>query len=535
MKLNWRRAVRVCLTVMVWHSHQLAGATDYFVTIGGGYSPAGNQASLEANVLFYQRILREKHPGPRVHDIFFADGMDPGQDLQVEAESDQPVRPAMELIAALHRRGRPAARWIRNRNHEVPDIAGAIDPELVRKAIERISQTAQTGDRLIVYVTAHGDEAEEDDDPFNTSISCWNEKEIRMRELTEWLDKLPEQMPVVMVMAQCYCGGFSQALFEGADPESGVAKRTRVGFFAQQYDLPAAGCRPDIENDEEYSSYFWGALIGQSRTGKPMPGCDADGNGRVSFDEAHAQALIAARTVDISLKTSDVLVRTVSRIPNYTLAAETARWLNSDRSEDQPESLEETPEDANLLGMTGPVEKLLNGTSPATRRVVIELGRELELPVTVDVTEVLGALQQHRVNSPLLRGDGPQGRGPGRRSNSGRRELLAEVTEKWPELGDPETWEKSELLTSDDQLVLLREIEALPSYAKYQERREEREKQAEQVDEYELRGVKYRRLVDTLESIVLAKNLRRVGTAEEIAGYERLRRLEGSELSPKSR
>ncbi len=535
MSLNWRCAVAAILAVGIWLAAQSAEATDYFVTIGGGYSPAGNQASLEANVLFYQRILREKHPGPRVHDIFFADGMDPGHDLQVEAESDQPVRPAMELIAALHRRGGPAAKWIRNRNHEIPDIAGAIDPELVRKAIERISQKAKDGDRLIVYVTAHGDEAEEDDDPFNTSISCWNEKEIRMSELTEWLDKLPEQMPVVMVMAQCYCGGFSQTLFEGADPENGVAKRTRVGFFAQQYDLPAAGCRPDIENDEEYSSYFWGALIGQSRTGKPMPGCDADGNGRVSFDEAHAQALIAARTVDISLKTSDVLVRTVSRIPNYTLAAETARWLNSDRSEDEPEAPDATPADANLLRMKGPVEELLKGTSPATRRVVVELGRELELPMTVDVTQVLGALQKHRVNRPLERGGGAQGRGPGRRSNSGRRELLAEVAEKWPELGDPEAWEKSELLKSDDQLALLQEIEALPGYAKYKERREAREKQAQAVDEHELRGVKYRRLVDTLESIVLAKNLRRIGTAEEIAGYERLRRLEGSELTPKSR
>ena len=266
---------------------------------------------------------------------------------------------------------------------------------------------------------------------------------------------------MVMVMAQCYCGGFSQTLFEGADPENGVAKRTRVGFFAQQYDLPAAGCRPDIENDEEYSSYFWGALIGQSRSGKPMPGCDADGDGRVSFDEAHAQALIAARTVDISLKTSDVLVRTVSRIPNYTLAAETARWLNSDRSEDEPESPEETSADANLLGMKGPVEELLKGTSLATRRVVVELGRELELPMTVDVTEVLGALQKHRVSRPFERGGGLPVRGPGRRSNSGRRELLAEVAEKWPELGDPEAWEKSDLLKSDDQLALLEEIEAL--------------------------------------------------------------------------
>lgn len=531
MKLNLRRVVGVWLVVGWCFAARSVEATDYFLTIAGGYSPAGNQASLEANVLFYQRILREKHPGPRSHDIFFSDGNDPAKDLQVEAEakSDRPAKPATELIATLHRRGGPAARWIRNRNHEVPDIAGALDPELVRKAIERIAKTAKGSDRLIVYVTAHGDAAQEDDDdPFNTSISCWNEKEIRMSELTKWLDQLPEQMPVVMVMAQCYCGGFSHTLFEGADPEQGVAKRPRAGFFAQQHDLPAAGCRPDIENDEEYSSYFWGALIGQSRTGKPMLGCDADGNGRVSFEEAHAQALIAGRTIDISLKTSDVLLRNASRIPDYTLSAEMARRFNAGRTEEESEDAEKSAADEGLVGMKGPVEELLAGTSPATRRVVVELSRELELPLTGDVSQVLDALQKLRNSRVFGRGGGP----PGRRSNSGRRDLLAEVAEKWPDLGDPEKWEKSDLLKSDDQAALMKEIEALPSYAKYQERREAREKQATQADELELRGVKYRRLVDTLESIVLAKNLRQVAGAEAVAGYDRLIQVEQSELSP---
>ncbi len=533
MNRTWRRAAWAFLAITMWLSAHPVEATDYFITIGGGYSPAGNQASLEANVLFYQRILREKHPGPRTHDIFFADGMDPAKDLQVEAEAEsgQPVRPATEWVTALHRRGGPPGRWIRNRNHEVPDIAGALDPDQVRKAIERISQAAKDGDRLIVYVTAHGDEAEEDDDPFNTSISCWNDQEIRMSELNTWLDQLPERLPVVMVMAQCYCGGFSHTMFEGADPEKGVAKRPRAGFFAQQHDLPAAGCRPDIENDEEYSSYFWGALIGQSRTGKPMPGCDADGNGRVSFEEAHAQALIAARTIDLSLKTSDVLLRNVSRIPSYTLAAETARRFNTDRSEEQPEASEESPAEANLLGMKGSVEKLLQGTSPATRRVVVELSKELELPVTGDVSQVLEALQKHRSTSPFVRGGGS----PGRRSNSGRRELLAEVAEKWPDLGDPEKWEKSDLLKAEDQSALMKEIEALPSYTKYQQRREAREKHATQADEHELRGVKYRRLVDTLESIVLARNLRQLAPADVVTGYDRLVKLEQTELSPREK
>ena len=38
---------------------RLLFATDYFVTIGGGYNPSGNQASLEANIIFFQTFEGE--------------------------------------------------------------------------------------------------------------------------------------------------------------------------------------------------------------------------------------------------------------------------------------------------------------------------------------------------------------------------------------------------------------------------------------------------------------------------------------------
>ncbi len=49
-------------------------ANDYVVTIGGGYEPAGNQASLEANVLFFQKLVEEHLPETSQHQVFFADG-----------------------------------------------------------------------------------------------------------------------------------------------------------------------------------------------------------------------------------------------------------------------------------------------------------------------------------------------------------------------------------------------------------------------------------------------------------------------------
>ncbi|HET6423985.1 MAG TPA: hypothetical protein VFG20_09900 [Planctomycetaceae bacterium] len=71
-----------------------ASATDYVFTIGGGYAPSGNQASLEANVLFFQQVLRDQHPGSLRHEIYFADGRDNAADLQVLAE--KPVRDILQ-------------------------------------------------------------------------------------------------------------------------------------------------------------------------------------------------------------------------------------------------------------------------------------------------------------------------------------------------------------------------------------------------------------------------------------------------------
>mgnify|MGYP003352998569 CR=1 FL=1 len=88
-------------------------------------------------------------------------------------------------------------------------------------------------------------------------------------------------------------------------------------------------------------------------------------------------------------------------------------------------------------------------------------------------------------------------------------------------------------LDSVPPAALLEEIKALPAYETYLKRREEREKQDAEAEKHELKGVKYRRLVDTLESIVLAKNLAQVASPEINAGYQKMRKLEDSSLRPK--
>lgn len=499
--------------IAVWGLSRPALATDYFLTIAGGYSKSGNQASLEANVLFFQEILADKHGGPKRHDVFFADGDDPGADLQVLADKPaKSVAPATEVLAAVHRRD--TAEQITYRNHRVPQITGPLDPKLVRTHLESLAKTLRSGDRLIIYVTAHGSEGARDD-RFNTTIDCWNNRKFTAREFTGWLDRLPAEVPVVMVMAQCYCGGFGHTIFAGLDEKKGLASQLRVGFFAQQHNLPAAGCRPDIEHDEEFSSYFWGAIVGRTRNGVAIEGADVDGNGQISFAEAYAHAVIAGETIDIPLRSSEVFLRTYSR-----LTADSSSDAEQAAEDDAAGKESEPPQ---LLTMTGKLESLLQHSGQISSHMVKQLATSLQLSLGDDVTAVKRVYEEARRRSP--------GRDRGRRSSS-RRDLLAEITEKWPELGDQRKWSDSPLLKPENQEALLTEIKQLPSWKTFDERRQQSASADKTSDQREIRSVKFRRLLNTLECIVLEKNLPLVAKPELVEHYRRLIALEKSHLHP---
>lgn len=514
---RWLSAAVLSLVCLLCLSRS-ACATDYFLTIGGGYSKLGNQASLEANVVFFQQLLADKHRKSRRHDIFFADGNDPDADLQVLA--DKPVKsdaPATDLLAALHRRRSGVS--VTYRDHKVTQIAGPLDPKLIRDNLEALAKAARSGDRLLIYVTAHGSEGAKDDH-FNTTIDCWNNRKITAREFTTWLEQLPVEMPIVMVMAQCYCGGFAHSIFEGLDETKGLSSRLRAGFFAQQHDLPAAGCRPDIEHDEEFSSYFWGALAGHTRNGAPIVGCDIDNNGSVSFAEAYAYAVIAGDTVDIPLRTSEVLLRTYSRLTaEKSGAAPNAADAKAESADSVEHGINEPPK---LVTMTGKLEAFVTKNDLISSHIVAQLSKKLGLSLQDDVTAVMKAYDDSR-GRPQTRGRNRQG--------SGRRDLLKEVGGKWPELADERKWFDSPLLKSENQEQLLSDLKQLPSWKAFDERRQQMEAADKSADQRELRNVKLRRLIRAMEVVVLEKNLPSVAKPEIVERYRKLKSLEESHLS----
>ena len=537
-RLTGSNVCQLLLVATAWLlGAQLALATDYFITLGGGPSREENQASLEANVLFFKQIIKDKHPEPMRHDIFFAHGDDPAADVQVMAEkAKESALPATDLLSSLYRR-RPSNRQeVTYRNHHVTEITGALDPQLIREDLEKLAKTATSHDRLIIYVTAHGNPGPEDD-PFDTSIDCWDSKKITAREFSGWLDKLPADVPVVMVMAQCYCGGFGRLIFQDLDESKGFTKRPWVGFFAQQHDLPAAGCRPDIEHDEEFSSYFWGAIAGRRRSGANIGNCDLDGDSVVSFAEAFAYAVTADDTIDIPLRTSEVFLRKYSRLNDSDADSsdegddahskeKEKPAENADSKSAKHDSARLTPE---LATMSGSLQSFVDRGDRISARIVSKLAKTLGFKLEDDVSAVRSAYEdQQRDGSRRGRG-GRGGRG------SGRRDLLKDIAEKWPELGDERHWQESSLLKADNQKDLLAQIKELPSWKTYDDRQKMIATTREEAQQRELRSAKFRRLILELETINLAANLPRVAKPEVVERYRQIVALEATSLAPTAR
>ncbi|MBB73550.1 MAG: hypothetical protein CMJ75_03435 [Planctomycetaceae bacterium] len=484
-------------------------AEDYFLTVGGGYAPTGNQISLEKNVHFFQHLLDAKYPGSQVHhDIFFSDGDDPNRDLQyLDTEASLPR--ANLLLATIFRKTNYLNH--RYRSHQVPGVVGATTRSNLADWFDEQGAQLKAGDRLLVYVTAHGGKSKDKKRPENTQLFLWNNQPIQMTEWTRHLDKVPAEVSVVVVMVQCYSGGFANVIFKEGDSSKGLAGPNRCGFYATVQTRPAAGCTPDIneENYQEYSSYFWAAILGATRTGQAVSSCDYNEDGVVSFAEAHAYALLTSATIDISVKTSDAFLRAYSRYPK---SGSKAARRKGRRGERPPQPV------VRLWHPDSAFEDLVD-LARAEERVVLEgLSGQLEL------FESRRARQARSVASRLAKEN--KSRLADRNKMRGQYDKLAarirrEVINRWPELANP--WHPSAApIIQEEADAVVECVESHASYKRFSQLRQRLNRLSREQLDGDRKWAKCQRLIRALENVALAANLPHVASAGRQREYVRL-------------
>ncbi len=351
---------------------------------GGGYSPLGNQISLESNVRYFHRIKNKIGLEKFTSRTLFADGVNKARDIQFR-DPNFVVSEANLIIAEMF--GSTRGLYNQYRDNLLNAYGSSSENEL-DKWLNDLNSTPQNSINII-YFTGHGGKGDKKT-PHNTSTHLWNNQKVKVSELTDKLDSLPETQSVILIMVQCYSGGFANFIFNHGNPKKELHPQTRAGFFATTHDRVAAGCTPDIReaNYQEYSTKFWEALCGESRIGQKIQKPDYNGDQLISLSEAHAYVVINSNTVDIPVKTSDIFLRKfstfeLSKDSNVSLnKSELARIDDKTDSAHLINSLDFTKpqvSEKEWLFCTSPISKILSHASKNSKTIIVSLSKRLGL------------------------------------------------------------------------------------------------------------------------------------------------------------
>jgi hypothetical protein len=219
--------------------------------------------------------------------------------------------------------------------------------------------------------------------------------------LAQSFQNWPSDRPLVLVMAQCYSGGFANLIFQDGQPGHPVRDWDFVGFFSATGDREAAGCTPEVDefDYQDFTTHFFAALSGITRDGTPLTGADVNQDGKVSMLEAYAWANIHDISVDVPLCTSDFYLRQTIQTPGQV-------W------------------------MTTPMSKLLAFAQPWQKSILQGLAEELELKGEDSLYQ---AIQQRSV---LMQGGNESTSQPGKGLSAALKTKAANIGEQMSKLHD---------------------------------------------------------------------------------------------------
>jgi len=501
MSSTWMRLLIGCLIGLACCADARAG--DVFFAFGGGYAPPGNQVSLEKNMLYFQRFLKLANLEGAGQHYLFADGNRPNRDVKYKDPKERPGK-LRAALATIFKRNEGI--YFNYRTNRVPRLNGPCSIDAIDAWFNQTGAKLKTGDRLCMYFTGHGGRGPKND-PRNTTLQVWLGKTLSVKQFTQRLNRIPPKVPVVLLMVQCYAGGFANVIFNDGDPSRGMAEQPRAGFFASAYHQQAAGCTPDINeaNYQEYSNFFWAALCGQSRLGKNVDKPDYNGDGKVDFSEAHAYAVLTDPTIDLPIKTSDVFLRNYSAAyPKKTLdKAIAARYV--------------TPEI---------YSRLIEAATPGDRAVLEGLSEILKL----SGDERTVAARQLSDETLKKRDEVNQRKQKIRGEFDKIRTILAHfLQEGWPELDN--AWHpRVEKILREDRGLIWSNLERHPRFKQMKTLNDKSKKLNREVRRLDRKWAKCQRFLYLSESVARAANLSMVAPADVLPHYKRLIELESSTL-----
>jgi len=258
--------------------------------INGGQSKAQNYYSHLLHLRRLTSLLVESSVSRERITILSGDGENPEPDLATVRPDEFPDAWLLEPTKLGNLLG-PSIRY------ENSSVEGMYLLPAKLAALETWFQTRGRSlgknDTLLLYVTDHGT-GDRMQKGAESRVVLWGEK-ISSSELSKLLDRLAPGVRVVMLMSQCFSGGFDRVLYDAND----VVRANTCGFYSTLPHRLAWGCYADARESYEalgHSHRFFDAL---------SPG--------KSFAAAHERVTVSDATPDVPYRSSQAYLRRLLR------------------------------------------------------------------------------------------------------------------------------------------------------------------------------------------------------------------------------
>lgn len=255
----------------------------YALILSGGGDKENNHCRYWREVCLVYNIMRKRFQLPKENvKVLWASG-NPAADLCEHAEC---------------RANMPTSSLSDFDLDGSPDITGSTSVDDVKAAFKWYRENLAPSDQLLVFVTDHGGIYPQNGDYGAAAVVLWGGVPLPDTGLAEQTKDI--KCPVVFALKTCYGGGMAPELVGSAD--------NRVVVTSDDYDASM----PYLWTHYLFSAlcgfYPYGTLpagfvdgalqgsaVDQRYCGGTCAGCDLDGDGHVSFYEAHAFAVAMNR------------------------------------------------------------------------------------------------------------------------------------------------------------------------------------------------------------------------------------------------
>lgn len=318
-----RCAKSILLLAVAFVSSSLAAAPAQplnCLIVGGGPDKRDNEVGIESNVRYVRSLL----PAGSFARILYANGNPASRVVQYE-DGDGDIR------------------------YRATTLTGIDGPSTFDAFEKNLDMFAESDRPLLLYFTGHGS-PDRNGGFRENEYDLWGTDGLSVTDLSGAIKTIDPQTPVTLVMVQCFSGAFAPVFFGGTNTPR--VRPNSCGFFASIAQREAAGCTPEVDeaNYHDFTSYFFAALSGRDRVGRPVTGADYDGDGVVEMDEAYAYALIHDVSIDTPNATSDAYVRRFARMNDAQVFTTPYSAIVSDASPAQKAALDALSAQLHLTG-----------------------------------------------------------------------------------------------------------------------------------------------------------------------------------------